>query len=325
MGYPYNPTAEVMDDMYAMAYAARRPNIVDNIFGQTAGWNLLVKQKKASRPQRGGRFIEQPLRYAKNETIRFIGRGANMTVTDTQSLTMAYFNWKYAAGSVARYFTDDQQLTGKTQIKSQVKEKLDVLEMSMVEYMEAALFGDGTGDGGLAITGLQNVIDTTPATGTIGGLNAATYSWWRNQSTAYTGSFDVYGVSDWRTMRNDCSNGGQDYPDIMITDQDQFEAYEDEGLEYYQTSDRSLVDLSFENLKFKGSTLVWATSMLSAATYFINSKYINVVYDPLYVFTMTPWKDIPTQVNDRVAQIVWAGNITCSNRSRHGVQTGYTA
>jgi len=318
------PTKTVeMDAFYAAAWQARRPGNVDNIFGQTAGWNLLVKQNKASRTQRGGRFIEQTLRYAKNETVRFIGRGAQMPMTDTQNLTVAYFNWKYMAGSIVRYFTDEQQTTGKTKIIDLAKDKINTLEMSLIEYADAALWGDGTGDGGLAIDGLPKLIEVTPSTSTTsnGGFTGAVYPWWRNQYAAASGDFDIYGISDLRNMRNDCSNGGQDFPKIYLTTQAVLEAYEDEGLEYYMFSDRANVDLGLTDaLKFKGGVLVWCTNCTANTIYLINPKYLDVTYDPAYNFEMTEWKNIPDQPFDRAAQVVWVGNLTVSNRARQGRQ-----
>jgi len=321
MGLP-EKTVE-MDAFYAATWQVRKKGITDNIFGQTAGWNLLVKQHKASRAQRGGRFIEATLRYAKNETVRFIGRGAVMPLTDTQNLTVAYFNWKYMSGSIVRYFTDEQQNSGKAKEIDLAKEKVETLGMSMTEYADAALWGDGTGDGGLAIDGLPKLIETTPSTSTtsIGGFTGALYPWWRNQYQAATGDFDIYGVSDLRNMRNDCSNGGQDYPKIYLTTQAVLEAYEDEGLEYYMFSDRNNVDLGLTDaLKFKGGILTWCTNCTANTVYCINPKYMGLVFDPAYNFEMTAWKDIPAQPFDRAAQIVWVGNFEITNRSRQGRQ-----
>jgi len=320
MGLPQK-TVE-MDAFYAAAWQARKVGITDNIFGQTAGWNLLVKQHKASRSQRGGRFIEATLRYAKNETVRFIGRSAVMPLTDTQNLTVAFYNWKYMAGSIVRYFVDEQQTSGKTKIIDLAKEKITTLGMSLAEYSDAALWGDGTGDGGLAIDGLPKLISDDPDSSVnIGGFDGLTYPWWRNKYAAASGDFDIYGLSDLRNIRNDCSNGGQDYPKIYLTTQEVLEAYEDEGLEYYMFSDRNNVDLGLTDaLKFKGGILTWCTNCTANTIYLINPKYLSVVFDPAYNFEMTAWKDIPAQPFDRVAQIVWVGNLEITNRARQGRQ-----
>jgi hypothetical protein len=53
--------------------------------------------------------------------------------------------------------------------------------------------------------------------------------------------------------------------------------------------------------------------------YFLNTKYLKLVKDPGLFMDMTPWKDIPEQVNDRIAQIISALAFTTNRRRAHGV------
>ncbi len=53
--------------------------------------------------------------------------------------------------------------------------------------------------------------------------------------------------------------------------------------------------------------------------YFLNTKDIKFRYDPQIFFDMTEWKPIPEQVNDRVAQIMLAGNLVARRRRTSGV------
>jgi hypothetical protein len=59
--------------------------------------------------------------------------------------------------------------------------------------------------------------------------------------------------------------------------------------------------------------------------YMLVSQYIGLNVDPDMNFTMTEWKSIPNQVNDRVAQIVWKGEFITSRRKSLGVMTGIAA
>jgi len=45
-------------------------------------------------------------------------------------------------------------------------------------------WSDGTGNSSKDLGGLQFLISTTPTTGTVGGINRATFSFWRNQQTS---------------------------------------------------------------------------------------------------------------------------------------------
>ena len=56
--------------------------------------------------------------------------------------------------------------------------------------------------------------------------------------------------------------------------------------------------------------------------YFLNSKFIGLNVDPDINMTMTEWKTIPDQVNDRVAQIVCAMQMITTRPVALGVLSG---
>ena len=56
--------------------------------------------------------------------------------------------------------------------------------------------------------------------------------------------------------------------------------------------------------------------------YFLNTRFLKFIYDPMLFFDMTRWKDIPGQINDRTAQIILAGNLVSNRRRTHGVMFG---
>ena len=79
-----------------------------------------------------------------------------------------------------------------------------------------------------------------------------------------------------------------------------------------------MADAGFTNQTFKGIPMVWAPS-ISQKMYFLNTRYLYMNYDPRLNMDMTSWKEIPNQVNDRVAQIMLACEFTVSRRKCQGV------
>jgi len=294
---------------------------VDNIFEATPFWFWLTKQGRR-REEAGGRWIGVPLMYGKNQTVQSLGKGDTISIADTDHLTTAVFDWKYVAGTIVRYRFDDDMNRGKAAIMNLVQSKLENLRLSLIDKLEEMAFGDGTGNGGKDIDGLQLLVKSD-GTGTVGGINASTYSWWQNKYKSATGAFSVYGVDDMRNLYNSCSKGN-DAPDFIITDQDSYELYERESLEYMQIVNEEVADLSFGGLRFKGATIMWSPSCPSGYMYFLNSRYLEWVAMQGVNFVMTPWKEIPNQL-DKVAQVVVSGNLVVSNRSRQGVLTGISA
>ena len=307
---------EQLDSLYTTTWQLMRKEAIDNIFKATPFWFWLTA-KERRRTEQGGRWIGVPLEYRKNETVQSFGKGDTISTQDTDPLTMARYDWKYVAGTIVRYYQDDQQNRGKAQIMSLAKAKFRNLEQSLIDKLESDLFGDGTGNSGKDIHGLRLLV-SNDGTGVVGGINASTETWWKNK---YKNMVDraptTYLLSDMRTMFNDCSKGN-DTPTIIVTDQSSYELYEDEVMEQKQIVNKELGDAMFENVLFKGRPVVWSPSCPAGSMYFLNDRYLEWVADEAINFEMTDWK--PAQNNlDRVAQIAVAGNLICSARSRQGV------
>lgn len=245
-------------------------------------------------------------------------------MTEGELLTMCFENWKYVATSILRFGTEDQQNRGAAKIIDYVARKINAAERSLWEDLERVAFADGTGVD--EPNGLQNLIATTPTSGTVHGVDRASYTWWRNQTKTATGAASVYLVSDMRNMFNNITKyANSEVRDIfMMTDQTTYEAYEDLMLDMKQFFNQQLIDAGFENLIFKGRPIMWAPSAPSAEVRFINPNYLKLIIDPDYFMDMTDWKAIPDQVNDKVAQIVCTLNMIVTRPIAQGVLTGIT-
>ena len=299
--------------------------VTDQIFDATPFYFYLKKKGGIKLDGTGGRYLEIPLSYAKNETITSLGKGDTISISDTKFLTTAQYEWKFVAGSIVRYYVDDAKNKSKQQHLSLVNAKVDNLRRSLTDKFEQFLFSDGTGNGSKDPEGLLNLVDPTPATGTVGNINAATYTWWRNQQKTATGVASVYLVSDMRAIFDECSKGQKsDMPNIIVTDNTSFNLYEDEVMEQKQIVNKALGDAMFQTVNFRGIPLIWSGQCTAGYMYFLNTDYLGLNVDPDINFTATEWKSIPNQL-DRVMQIVWKGNLLTSRRASLGVLTGISA
>lgn len=311
---------ESLDNLYTTTWQNMKSTVRDQIFDATPFW-FWLKEKGKLKTVEGGRFLTEPLQYAKNDNVSWIGKGGTVSLNDFEHLTIAQFNWRYLVGSIVRFGVDDQQNRGKNQIINLMMSKLDNTQNSLISEMETRLFG-ASGSSDDAIDGLQLLAADDPTSSTnVGAINQNTYSWWRNQEQTMTGSsFAANGVGVMRTMLNDCGNNlKMDFPDIILSGQTPFEWYEDVNLGYYQITNNKLADAGFMNQTFKGIPMVWSPSCADTRMYFLNTNFIYFQYDPMMNFDMTEWKPIPDQVNDRAAQIVLAGSLTVARRRCQGV------
>lgn len=315
---PQNLT-EALDNLYTTTWANMKSEVADNIFDATPFW-FWMKDNNRLTTTEGGKYLMEPLRYAKSDRVAFIGRGGTVSLNDSEFLTEARYDWRYLVDSVVRFNTDDQQNRGKNQIINLMQSKLDNSHDSLIDKIETVLFDTVTTDS-LQFLGLQDLVDETPATGSVGDIDPAVYTWWQNQATNMTGeSFGVYGVARMRTMMNNCMNNlKSDKPDILAMGQVPYEYYEDSQYEKMVVNNTKLAEAGFDSQTFKKVPMVWSPSCADTRMYFLNTNFLNFTYDPAMFFDMTEWKPIPDQVNDRVAQIITAGQMKMSRRRCQGV------
>lgn len=294
---------ETLDNLYTTTWELRKGETHDNIFSATPLW-YWMKDKGKLKTEQGGRFIMYPLEYDKNDTVTWVTKGSTITLNDYEFLTEAKYDWKYLAASMVRFGVDDQQNRGKAQIINLMNAKMNNTQNALIAELESVTFGTFTGN---KPYGLRDLVAST-STNTIGGISRSTYTWFANKTTTMTGlSFAVYGIPYMRTMMNTCSlNRTQDRPDIIVTTQTVYEYVEDETMEQKQIVNQKLGDAGFENIQFKGVPIIWSPSCYAGSMYFLNTKYLYLVYDPMLNFDLTEWKPIPDQINDRAAQIIFA-------------------
>jgi hypothetical protein len=314
---------ETLDDLYTTTWNNRAATVTDQIFAYSALFAELKKRGGIKLNGTGGRYLEIPLSYATNDTVTSIGKGDTVSLSDTAFMTVAQYEWKFVAGSVVRYFTDDAKNKSVQQHVNWANAKIDNLRNSLTANFETMFFGDGTGNSSKDTEGLGNLVDATPDTArTVGNIAQATYTWWKNRQKTATGAASVYLLSDMRNLSNTCSEGiTRDYPDFIVTTQTVAELYDDEVLEQRQIVNQSTGDAEFTKTYWKGIPIVWSAQAPSGRMYFLNTQYIGLNVDPDINFMSTAWKTIPNQVEDRVMQIVWKGNLVASRRKSLGVLT----
>ncbi len=313
---------EALDNLYTTTWQNMKSQVADQIFDATPFY-FWLKSKGKMKTVSGGRFITEPLQYAKNDNVTWIGRGGTVSLNDQEFLTVAYYEWRYLVASIVRFGVDDQKNRGKNQIIDLMMAKLQNARDSLISELESRLFA-GEGSSSNAMDGLLHLVQDDPTvSSTVGGIDQSSNSWWRNQSINMTGvSFASSGVENMRRMLNNTMNNlKMDAPDIIVCGQQPYEFYEDNLLSYYRITNNKLGDAGFQNQVFKGIPMVWSPSC-GNRMYFLNTRFISLVYDPALFFDMTEWKAIPDQVNDRAAQIVSAMQLTVSRRRCQGVIYG---
>lgn len=267
-----------------------------------------------------------PLMYATNATVKSYSGYDYIDITPQIGIGNAKYGMKQVAGAVTIDRFSERQNAGRTQVINLFKSKMKQLEMSFIDQINIMLFADGTGNENKDITGLAALVDPTPATGTVGGWNAANYSWWRNYQATGSKTTTIYDnlLSAMRTAYNTVSRGKKDKPTLMITDQTTYEGYEslltaDINFNVGQVN-LSQGDLGWENLRYKGALLTYDRDCTNGYMYLLNTNYLGLHADKETYFEPMPFQRAGNQ-DCRTSIVLLYGEMTVSNRARQGILT----
>lgn len=295
----------------------RQGQLADNILNHNALYNRL-NSKGNVKPADGGRTIVHELEYGENSTVSWYSGYEVLDITPQEVFDAAEFDWKQMAGNVSFSGLDVLRNSGRSQIINLVSSRMKNLEKSMQNEAATSVYADGTGNSGKEIGGLQLLIADDPtASSTIGGINQSTYTWWRNQYSAAavtsSGTITTRMNSMWLTCIR-----GTDKPDFIAADSIMYTYYEAYLQQYQRFAAAQTADAGFESLKYKTADVFYDDQCPTKHMYFVNTDYLMLRPHKDRQFEALPEKSSVNQ-DATIMPVVWAGNMTVSNRSLQGV------
>ena len=275
----------------------------------------------------GGRTIVEELEYAENATFQYYSGYEVLDVSPSDVFTAAEFNWKQAAVNVTASGLETRiQNAGPEQVINLLDSRIRNAEKTMANNISEGVYSDGTGSGGKQIGGLQSIV-ADAGTGTVGGINSTTFSFWANVTSGDVAAISVSSdalldeMQDmWlETMR------GNDKCDLIVADQTFYKRFWDNLQDIQRITSASEGVAGFQTLKFvtadvvmDGGPSIKNSGIPALHMYFLNTDYLHfrVHSDTNFV----PFEQkAPVNQDALVVPILFAGNLTCSNRSLQGV------
>lgn len=295
----------------------------DNIFNSRALF-FFFGENGFKEEADGGRLFERTVMYAENTTNAMQGEMDTLDTTRINVFDAARFNQKIAAGTVVYSELERLRAAGGNQKFDLLAEKLQNGKDSHIALLNRQAWGLGLGANDL--DGLQKIISITPTVGTVGGINGANFSFWRNRQTSGAQTVTAFDnlQSACRSVYNQTTLGGLDMaPDALIFDRASFEGFESTltQLARYDRGDRkSSGDPAFMNdaLLFKGKPVFYDEDAPAGEGRFINNKVLKFNYLAGGWMKMYPGVDPANQLSN-VHKVATFGNITCSARRHLGV------
>lgn len=269
----------------------------------------------------GGRTILHELDFAENTTYKRYSGYEILDVSQSRVHDAAEFAIKQAAVAITISGLEELQNAGEEQVIDLLTARVENGERTFANNMSIDVYSDGTADGGKQVGGLQLLVADNPNTGTVGGIDRASFSFWRNQVVS-----GVTGATNIQTKMNElylkCARG-PDVTDLIVADNTYFTYYWESLQAIQRIQQTNQGQAGFLQLKFMNADVMYDGGLGGAAPanhmYFLNTDYIY--YRPHARRNMVPLNPdrYATNQDAMVKLLGWAGNMTLGAGRQQGV------
>jgi len=312
-------------DIIATTIQSRTKQIADNVTKNNA---LLARLNERGnvKPFGGGNVILQELSFAENGNAGFYSGYDLLPVATADVISASEFNIKQLACPVVMSGLEMLQNSSQEQFIDLLEARLNVAESTMANKLAESVYSDGTGSSGKEVTGLNAAVPADPTTGTYGGIDRATYTFWR--SGLY--DFSTEGVTASATTIQAALNSlwgslvrGADRPDLVVLDNTYWTYYMGSLQAQQRFTDASTGNLGFPTLKFMDSDVVLDGGIggycPSATGFMLNTKYLFLrPHRDRNMVALSPKARYAINQDAEVQILGWAGNLTCSGAQFQG-------
>lgn len=301
-------------------------DVPDNVSKNNALLGIMKKKGKITSVS-GGYEIARPLEYAENSTYqRYSGYdGLNTNASDVLTTV------KYEMRQIALHVTaSGREIRMNMGSKERMIDLVKARKANALKTAANQFSIDLYSDGSLSeqIGGLGNILQSA-GTGTVGGIDSSTWTFWKNKFKEMTGTNLAASPSaaNAASMKADMNafwlslNRGADKPDLIVMSHDFYALYElgEQQLQRYMDAD--LANSGFQTLKYKSANVIFDDNTnfgtTSEKAYFLNTDYLYLVQHSEAKWTPDDEKR-PTNQDAVVVPIYWMGNLVCTNRSLQG-------
>lgn len=319
-------TSPNLSEIITTTLRDRAQMFADNVTEKNA---LLRKLKERGniRLLSGGRTIVRELDYAENSTFQYYSGYEVLNTDASDVLSAAEYSWRQASVNVLINGLEERQNSGEAAVLDLLESRIRNAMRTMSNNISTGVYSDGTGTSGKEIDGLQAVVADDPTTGTVGGINAANFSFWRNFSyDATTDGGAAASATNMIGYMNTVYNTvirGTDKPDLIPADLNYFGFYQD-ALQSQQrfTNDNAKggADGGFVELMYASAPVILddGSGIPTNHMYFLNTEFLSLDVHEDANFSPREGKDSFNQ-DATLVPVIFMGNLTCSNRERQGV------
>ena len=329
-----------ISDIIATNIQSRTGELADNVTNNNALLRRL-KDRGQIKTFSGGNVILQEIAYndsTTSNTNSYSGYEV-LNVSQNSPISAAQFSITQYAAAVSISGLEMIQNTGKEAIIDLLDGRMMVAEAQLANRISGDLYGDGTGNAGKNLTGLAAAVPDSPSSGTYGGINRATYSFWR--SVSYSGVTNGGAATSAANIQSYMDSiavqliRGTDKPDLIVADSNYYRLYLQslQSIQRISNEGSGMAGAGFASLKYFGAGMasdvvldggIGSSSYNSGSgnanhMWFLNTKYL--MFRPHKDRNFVPIGGERQAVNqDAIVKLIgFAGNLTSSGPQFCGV------
>ena len=314
-----------VSDIVATTIQSRSRQIADNVTKNNA---LLARlnQRGNVKTISGGNTILQELSFAENGNAGFYSGYDLLPVAAQDVISAAEYNIKQLACPVVISGLEMLQNAGKEQFIDLLEARLNVAESTMMNKLAQSIYSDGTGSGGKEVTGLNAAVPSDPTTGTYGGIDRATWTFWRSKLYDFSAQSVTPGANTIQAAMNTLWGNtvrGADRPDLIVLDTNYWAFYMASLQAIQRFTSPESGNLGFPTIKFMDADVVLDGGIggyCPASTGFmLNTKYLFWrPHAQRNMVPLSPNRRYAINQDAEVQILAWAGNLTSSGAQFQG-------
>jgi hypothetical protein len=312
-------------DIIATTIQNRSRTIADNVTKNNALLSRL-NQRGNVRTISGGSSILEELSFAENANAGFYSGYDLLPVAAQDVISAAEYNIKQLAVPVVMSGLEMLQNSGKEAFIDLMEARLNVAEATMANKLAQSVYSNGTGSGGKEITGLDAAVPSANTSGTYGGIDRATWTFWQSKKYDFSDNTVTPGPTTIQNAMNtlwaSCTRGN-DRPDLIVLDTVFWGFYMSslQAIQRFTSSDTA--NLGFPSLKFMDADVVLDGGIggfcPQSTGFFLNTKYIKWrPHKDRNMVPLSPNRRYAINQDAEVQILAWAGNLTCSGAQFQG-------
>jgi hypothetical protein len=315
-----------VEDIYVTTFNKKLPEVVDNVYNSNPFLALLNAGKQIKLD--GGKQVEQGIIYDKLPS-GFYGTGDTFNTQRVNTKTAFILDWKRAYVGITIDGMDDLQNAGAAAVFNHAQQKTQEAELTLKDTIGTGLMGNGNNDSGKAINGVEEWVDDGTNFVTIGGITRGTDA----VGTAAKAIYDATGGS-WTIPVLQAQYGRatieNEKPTLILTTQTLWDALSmrvqpQQRFPVEGSRNATLARIGFTTLQYQDASVVVDSHVPAGRAYGLNLKFWT-----LFVHTkrdgtkLRGWMPTPNK-DERLTQLLWAGNVVCKSPRLCFQERGLTA